>query len=67
MFFLLAAMLVASNFEVTDFLMGCESYLRLYVFEFESSRRFQFLFTDFSLVYRTDISKVTAHDRIQHL
>jgi hypothetical protein len=69
--------------EVLDFLMAYESYLRKrrisissrrlenivlrYVsvvslsrlFEFESSRHFQFSFTD--------ISKVTAHERIQHL
>jgi hypothetical protein len=35
-----------------------------------SSRRFQFSFTDFptglSLRSRADISKVTAHERIQH-
>jgi hypothetical protein len=62
--------------------MGYESYLRkqqqyrsqvgTYVFEFESSRRFQFSFTDFSLVYRSAfaqicISKVTAHESIQYL
>jgi hypothetical protein len=28
-------------------------YVCMYVFEFESSRRFQFSFTDFSLVYRS--------------
>jgi hypothetical protein len=43
----------------------------MYIFEFESSRRFHFSFTDFSLLYRCtfaqDISKVTVHERIQHL
>jgi hypothetical protein len=29
------------------------SFVYLYVFEFEGSRRFQFSFTDFSLVYRS--------------
>jgi hypothetical protein len=40
--------------ELLDFLMGYESF-----------RRLQFSFTDFSLVYRS--AKVTAHERIQHL
>jgi hypothetical protein len=30
----------------------------LYLFEFESSRRFQFLFTDFSLVYRSALAQI---------
>jgi hypothetical protein len=40
--------------ELLDFLMGYESF-----------RRLQFSFTDFSVVYRS--AKVTAHERIQHL
>jgi TRAP-type mannitol/chloroaromatic compound transport system permease small subunit len=47
-----------------------ENIVIRYIFEFESNRRFQFSFKNFSLVYRSafaQISKVTAHERIQHL
>jgi hypothetical protein len=46
--------------------VGFVSLVCFYVLEFESSRRFQFSFTDFSLV-RAGIFKVTAHERIQRL
>jgi hypothetical protein len=51
----------------------CPSRLSIesWIFSWAMSRRFQFPFTDFSLVLwlrlRADISKVTAHERIQHL
>jgi hypothetical protein len=34
------------------------SSICMYVFEFESSRRFQFSFTDFSLVYRSAFAQI---------
>jgi hypothetical protein len=50
--------------------MGYESYLRLlslvycmYIFEFESNRRFQFSFTDFSLVYRSAFAQIFARSQ----
>jgi hypothetical protein len=42
----------------------CLSLVYSYVFEFESSRRFHLHIFH---CLRADISKVTAHDRIQHL
>jgi hypothetical protein len=46
--------------------MSHESYL--HVFEFEISRRFHLqIFHWFIARLRSDISKVTAHERIQHL
>jgi hypothetical protein len=46
--------------EALDFLMGYdESYLR----KFESSRRFQFSFTDFSLVYRSVFAQIFSRSQ----
>jgi hypothetical protein len=37
------------------------SSICMYLFEFESSRRFQFLFTDFSMIYRSAFGQIFPH------